>query len=142
MRAIFNKQELEFLTQEKERLCIKATRSVPNVNLIDSEVYPITHNQKSKFLPQSKGREHIQYVGKGFFPYEYTLAHLREKEKEESIKLFIEDQAFSPTYDLAPPLSPSPLSLSGAGGWGGANSYDCGKAWSSTAIQYSMVKEF
>jgi len=30
--------------------------------------------------------------------------------RSESIELFIEDQAFSPSYDLAPPPPPSPVS--------------------------------
>jgi hypothetical protein len=45
----------------------------------------------------------------------------------KSIEKFIEDQAFSPSYDLAP---------DGRGGWGGGGrqlgeSYDGKKAWSS-----------
>jgi hypothetical protein len=63
-----------------------------------------------------------------------------------SIKWFIEDQAFSPSYDLAP-ISPFPVSklsvlslflslpvspvefTDGRGGGGGAESYDGEKAW-------------
>ncbi len=56
----------------------------------------------------------------------------------EGIEWFIENQAFSPSYDLAPPPSrPSFVSLpvcrrkslltgeEGGGAWGGAKSYDC-----------------
>jgi hypothetical protein len=67
----------------------------------------------------------------------------------ESIKLSVEEQAFSPSYDSAPFLPPPPSSpvskpdrqhtgrlrkrdnlLTGEGG-GGAKSYDGEKAWSS-----------
>ncbi len=66
--------------------------------------------------------------------------------RAESIKWFREDQAFSPSCDLAPP-PPHPLTLSAAsclsfsvfmcvacqafwrGGGGGAKSYDGEKAW-------------
>jgi hypothetical protein len=60
--------------------------------------------------------------------------------------IYIEDQAFSPPYDLAPPPPPTPSPVSklyrrhterlrkrGKGGadCGGAKSYDGNKAWSS-----------
>ncbi len=71
----------------------------------------------------------------------------------ESIKLFIDGQASSRSYDLAPRLSPSPLSQTqtkaekerqldvekgGGGDRRGAESYDCEKAWYSKIIQYSL----
>ncbi len=68
--------------------------------------------------------------------------------RTESIEWFTEDQAFSLSYDLAPPTTPSlsPISklslflsltsrhrssLRERGGWGGAKPYDGEKAWSS-----------
>jgi hypothetical protein len=52
----------------------------------------------------------------------------------------MEDQALSPSYDLAPAPSPSPLSsvsMLGKRGWGRSQSYGGGKAWSST--KYSIL---
>ncbi len=83
-----------------------------------------------------------------FVPYFYSGGI-----KAESIKGFIEDQAFSPSYDLAP-ASPShvstvslsqsscvsPVELSdgrGGGGSGRSQSYDRQKAWSS--INHSIL---
>ncbi len=74
----------------------------------------------------------------------------------ESVEYFVEDLAFSPSYQLAPSPPPPPyqpvVSFSqsscvsqaeltkrkGRGeGWGGAKSYDGGKAWSS--INHSIL---
>jgi hypothetical protein len=76
----------------------------------------------------------------------------------ESMELFIEDPAFSPSYDLDPP-PPSPFTLTsisstdvthrktekerqiaderGGRGWGGDKSYDGEKSWSS--INHSII---
>ncbi len=65
------------------------------------------------------------------------------RDRAESIEWFIEDQAFSPSYDLAPPPPPPPLPLVSSTGdtpetekEGGADcvaikSYDSKKAWPS-----------
>ncbi len=65
----------------------------------------------------------------------------------ESIEWFIEDQAFSLSFDFAPPnlLSqtscgfPVGLTDKGGGGGGGAKSYDGQKAWSS--INHSILSD-
>jgi hypothetical protein len=53
-----------------------------------------------------------------------------------SIDCLIEDQAFSPSHDLAPPTLPVKLT-NGERGGGGAKSYNRKKAWSS--INYSIL---
>ncbi len=74
-------------------------------------------------------------------------------ENRESIEWFIEDQAISPSLDLALPPPPSVISTGdtqddwetettcrreiGGGGGGGAKSYDVEKAWSS--INHSLL---
>ncbi len=83
----------------------------------------------------------------------FVLVH-HSVQMPESIEWFIEDQAFSPSYDLAPPATPLPSSVSklslflrllcvagreGKGGGGGAKSYGGQKAWSS--VNHSILSD-
>jgi hypothetical protein len=100
------------------------------------------------FLSRVRFKEIFHLVKAAFFLY-FGI-------DPESIEWFIKDQAFSPSYDLAPPTTPLPLSLEKAGslsqfscmssveltdGRGrrvaGAKTYEGEKAWSS--INHSIL---